>query len=344
MKLYHQLLVFTTLFLLWNSPPVLRWPEELAPIGPGTRGRTTNNLPSSWKVEVGFELTRGSLKGPFWLPGRRADLAGQLPVATVTAGSWRIADLGDFSLVERVKLDQPGNFWWSRRRHDTLLATLDGKPRSLVELAFTGTKTKANRRRLELEVLLGEPPLPARLLLERVPAAVAAKRRAPVNTRGRNQGPAPSRNSLAWGEFTRLITNVPKRRLHFAAALVWYVARWQIELLFKLWKSHAKLGTSRSQKPWRILGEIYAKLLAVLVQHWVILLGCWNHPNRSLIKAAQVIRDLAPLLAVSFGRLSKLTEVLRVILNCLNHGCRQPSRRKHRNTWKTLIDTKPVWA
>ncbi|OQW88998.1 MAG: hypothetical protein BWK78_07875 [Thiotrichaceae bacterium IS1] len=89
-----------------------------------------------------------------------------------------------------AQLDPESNFWWSRLRNETLLATLDG-PLSLAELAFTGTKTKANRRRLELEVLLGEPPLPARLLLERVPAAVAAKRRAPVKTRGRNQGPAP---------------------------------------------------------------------------------------------------------------------------------------------------------
>ena len=111
-----------------------------------------------------------------------------------------------------------------------------------------------------------------------------------------------------------LITNVPSTRLSFDEALVLYAARWQIELLFKLWKSHAKLGISRSQKPWRILCEIYAKLLAVLVQHWVLRLGCWNHPNRSLIKAAQVIRDLVPLLAVSFGHLSKLTEALRIIL------------------------------
>jgi hypothetical protein len=241
-----------------------------------------------------------------------------------------------------AKLDQEGNFWLSRLRNDPLLATLDGKSLSLEELAVTGTG--AHHRRLELEVLLGEQRLPARLLLERVPSAVAAKRRAQVKNRGRKKGQTPSRKSLALGEFTMLITNVPSTRLSFDEALVLDAARWQIELLFKRWKSHAKLGTSRSQKPWRILGEIYAKLLAVLVQHWVILLGGWNHPNRSLIKAAQVIRDLAPLLAMSFGHLSKLTEALRIILNCLSHGCRQPSRRKHRNTWKTLIDTKPVWA
>ncbi len=227
----------------------------------------------------------------------------------------------------------------SRLRNDTLLANLDGKSWSLEELAFTGTKTKANRRRLELEVLLGEQRLPARLLLERVPSAVAARRRAQVKTRGRNKGQTPSRQSLALGEFTRLITNVPSTRLNFDEALVLDAARWQIELLFKLWKSQAKLGISRSQKPWRILGEIDAKLLAVLVQHWVILLGCWNHPNRSLIKAAQVIRDLVPLLAVSFGHLSKLTEALRIILKSLNHGCRRniaESSYHHEFLWISL--------
>ena len=317
-------------------------PDELEQIWPGTGGRTTQNLQSSLKVEVGFDLTRGQLKGPFLLPGRRADLAGQLPAEAFATGSLRIADLGYFSLVEMAKLDQEGNFWLSRQRFDILLATPEGQSLSLEELALTSFK--ANHRRLERPVLLGEQKLPARLLLERVPASVAAQRRAQVKNRGRKKGQTPSPKTLALCEFTMLITNVPPTRLSFDEALVLYAARWQIELLFKLWKSHAKLGTSRSQKPWRILCENYTKLLAVLIQHWVILLGCWNHPNRSLIKAAQVIRDLAPLLAVSFRHLSKLTATLRVFLNCLNHGSRQPSRRKHRNTWKTLIDTKPVWA
>jgi hypothetical protein len=38
------------------------------------------------------------------LPGRRADLAGQLPAESFATGSLRIADLGYFSLVEMAKL------------------------------------------------------------------------------------------------------------------------------------------------------------------------------------------------------------------------------------------------
>ncbi len=109
---------FTAVWLLDTT--VLRLPDELEEVWSGTGGRTTTNLQSSLKVEVGFDLTRSQLKGPVLLPGRRAVLAGQLPAESFATGSLRIADLGYFSLVELAKLDQEGNFWWSRLRNDTL--------------------------------------------------------------------------------------------------------------------------------------------------------------------------------------------------------------------------------
>jgi len=43
--------------------------------------------------------------------------------------------------------------------------------------------------------------------------------------------------------------------------------RWQIELLFKLWKSHGRVDEWRTKKPARIVCEIYAKLIGLVVQH-----------------------------------------------------------------------------
>jgi hypothetical protein len=44
---------------------------------------------------------------------------------------------------------------------------------------------------------------------------------------------------------------------------------WQVALLFQLWKSPGRIDESWSTKPWCILCEVYAPLLAMLVQHWV---------------------------------------------------------------------------
>jgi hypothetical protein len=99
-----------------------------------------------------------------------------------------------------------------------------------------------------------------------------------------------------------------------------------IELLFKLWKSGAHIDHWRSEKPWRVLCELYAKLMAVVIQHWLLLFGCWHDPWRSLFKAAAVIRDLAlDCFDVLCGR-SRLHLLLRKLRRRMQAGC-QVNRR-----------------
>ena len=111
-----------------------------------------------------------------------------------------------------------------------------------------------------------------------------------------------------------------------------------MELLFKLWKSHGRVDESRSAKPWRVLCEVYAKLLAMVVQHWLILTGCWAYPDRSLVKAAQTIRKHALAMASVFGSPSRLRAALRVITRCLAAGCRLNRRKACPNTYQLLLD------
>ena len=43
----------------------------------------------------------------------------------------------------------------------------------------------------------------------------------------------------------------------------------------------------------RILCEVYAKLLGVLLQHWLMLLSCWDDPHHSSIGVAEIVREEA---------------------------------------------------
>ncbi len=49
----------------------------------------------------------------------------------------------------------------------------------------------------------------------------------------------------------------------------------------------------------RILCEIYAKLLGMVIQHWLMIVGCWQEPHRSLVKASLVVKLLAPSYALT---------------------------------------------
>jgi IS4 transposase len=88
------------------------------------------------------------------------------------------------------------------------------------------------------------------LLLWKLPKEAAA---------GKNVGqweeawPDTDGESLAWCDWNFLITNVESEKLNLEAYFLLYGVRWQIELLFKLWKTHGRLVHSRSENPQRVL-------------------------------------------------------------------------------------------
>src|SRR3954471_1334776 len=45
-----------------------------------------------------------------------------------------------------------------------------------------------------------------------------------------------------------------------------------IELLYKLWKQEGQVDEWRTAHRWRVLCELYAKLIGVLLQHWLMVL------------------------------------------------------------------------
>ena len=172
-----------------------------------------------------------------------------------------MADLGYWSLEALQTLAQQDVLWLSRLQTQTAVYDTTGQRRELLEL-LTAHATEA----LEQEVLLGlELRVPARLLAVRVPQDVADTRRRRLREAARQKGRQVSALRLALAAWTILVTNVPPERLTLREALVVGRVRWQIELLFKLWKSHGSIDESRSTKPWRILCEVYAKLLAMLI-------------------------------------------------------------------------------
>ena len=132
------------------------------------------------------------------------------------------------------------------------------------------------------------------------------------------------------------MTNVPARLLSHEQAFALLRARWQIELLFKLWKQEALLDEWTGSKPWRILCEVYAKLLAMVIQHWVLLLACWDDPHRSLMGVAEVLRDQVPVLVQGVMRHLPLQRALRWMLNSVRGQCSIPARHAGLSTSRLL--------
>jgi hypothetical protein len=81
--------------------------------------------------------------------------------------------------------------------------------------------------------------------------------------------------------------------------------------MFKLWKSQGRLASARPN--WSAaerMARFWAKLIGVVIQHWVLLATAGPDPARSHWKAAGVIRQWVTALVEGLGDAAALVGVL----------------------------------
>lgn len=328
---------FPSVFIEDSSTIVL--PPVLAETWRGCGGSSAATN-AALKVQVRLDLCNGTLHGPALQDGRAADQRSPLHDAPIVAGALYLADLGYWSLARFARIAADAGFWLSRYQPQTALFTADGQRWDDVRCLMEAQGSD----RVDLPVTVGvDARLPARLMGVRLPEAVAEQRRQRIIAEARAEGKPVSGGLLRLAAWTIFLTNAPANQLSLREALVIGRARWQIELLFKLWKSHGHVDESRGTQPWRVLCEVYAKLLAVLISHWVMLTELWAYPDRSLVKAAQLIQKHAFHLASSLWSVRALEEALRVIGDGLRACCRMNTRKTHPNTYQVLLNPE-LWC
>jgi hypothetical protein len=321
---------FTSFEVLDSSTVAL--PDGLAEVYRGGQSGTTAGEKAAVKLTVGLDLKTGALRGPALGDGRAADLSSALATADPPKGGLALADLNYFSLEKFQSWGRAGAYWVSRLKVRT--AVFDGRGRRLDVLAVLRA---AGDQDVDLDARLGaRERLACRLIARAVPPEVAELRRQRLREKSRRRGDRVSALALALCGWTILVTNVPRAALSIAEAVAVARMRWQIELVFKLWKSHGGIDRWNSRRPYKALCCVYGELLAVVVEHWAIVTGCWSRPDRSPDKAARMIRKFALSLALAIGSLERLRDVLRHAKRVLEIACRM-ERRKSRNAHEMIL-------
>ena len=337
-------------------------PLELRDEWRGCGGSTPEAGQSSMRVQVRLDLAQGGMQGPWVQEGRAAERSGEAHEAPLPQGCLYNVDAGYFTLGEMRAHGQAGRYWLTAATAGTRLFDARGQCWDLVSFL------RAQKgEEVDVQVSLGKHErLPVRLIARRVSPEQAKLRRARAHRskegkakgvqrpNARKRRPAGAKRQrqrkcrktgqarLQLLEWTILVTNVPQELLSVDEALVLARCRWQIELCWKLWKQLGKLDTWRSAKPYRILTEIYAKLLGLLITHWVTLIECWQAPNRSLVKARQVVQWMAPVLALGVAGVVPLAPMVQRTSRSMASGCTVNSRRKRPAAYQLVAHPKLV--
>lgn len=292
-------------------------PTELWEVWRGSGGREGASQ-AAVKLHVRLELRTGALQGPLLTDGRTPDNKSPLSIESLPERCLYLADVGYFSLERLQRLHESGRMFVQRLKGGTGLYNKKGH-----QLVLKGLLPQHEGEWVSYGVLLGaKARLPVRLMLVKVPSSVAKLRREDLLEEARRKGQPVSQEQWELADWTILISNVPASKLTVPEALVLMRLRWQIERLFHRWKDGSQIDEWRTRKRWRILCELYSKLISDVIVHWVSVASCWHEEARSLDKAAQAVRKEALSFLKAFHRPAELRSTLLWLRQVMQSGGR----------------------
>lgn len=216
---------------------------------------------TTWRLHVSYDLSGGV--DDFELTDDRG--AERLTRFTWQPGDIGIGDRGyarpgDFAPVVDSGAHLVVRTGWNSLR----LLTLDGKPFDLFA-ALAKLKGDAASHRILVDTHdPARPFLPLRLIIGRLPPDKVEAARKKVMARAIKAGKKVDPRSLQAAGYVMLLTSLPDEYVA-EAILELYRMRWQIELLFKRFKSLLGLGDLPAKQPKLARSWIFAKLILALL-------------------------------------------------------------------------------
>ena len=173
-------------------------------------------------------------------------------------------DLGYFKLAAFAKIAAAQAYFLSRFNHQTTLREVVGG--RTLPLDLPRCLGHDSRALLEKAVLLGtRDQVTARLIAVRMPEAIVNERRRQAHAVAKQRGYTPSQAHLALLAWNLFITNVPATVWPPKTVGIVYTLRWQVELVFKAWKSGLHLATLTSTTKHSTLCYLYGRMLLIVL-------------------------------------------------------------------------------
>jgi hypothetical protein len=212
-------------------------------------------------------------------------------------GALFLFDLGYFKLNALARIGEAEAYFLTRLNHQTALYEAVAGRLQRVELVQL--LRGAAPAFVEHQLYVGaHTRITARLVAARVPEAVVNKRRRAARQAARKRGYTPSHLHLALLAWNLFITNVPGSVWTPATVCTAYSLRWQVELVFKSWKSDLHLATVPAKTLAPTLCYLYGRLLLIVLTYALcpaLRLALWTCQQRELsfLKLIRYLQALA---------------------------------------------------
>ena len=243
--------------------------EKLADQLPGFGGNASK---AGVCIQYEFDIKSGEINDLTINPANRPDTKDTLDTITkVREGDLIIRDLGYSILSFFIAIHEIEAYFISRLNVNIVVyQKIENK---LIELDFGNIyqyMTECKIERLDKQVYIGkEDKFPVRLIIELMPIEIVNKRLEKVNAYNKKKGFQTSDNFKVRSHFNLFITNITEDVLEPAVISKIYKLRWQVELIFKSWKSTFGIDNNNEMKYDRLICLLNVRLLLIII-NWNI--------------------------------------------------------------------------
>lgn len=283
-------------------------------------------------------------------PGKQNDRTyGFTCLQTVQMGDLCIRDLGYFDLKDLHQVDENGAYYISRLKLNNRIYLRNPEPEYFkngtikkqteyiqVDLEEIMSQLKPGQTFEITDVYIGQyQKLPARGIFHRLTEEQTRKRWKDQALKEKKKGIVMKERSKRLSAMNVYITNASPEHVHDL-----YSLRWQIEILFKTWKSFFKIDYCKEIKKERLDCHLYGQLIAILLCSSTMfqmrqLLLIKKKQELSEFKSIYIIKDYFALL---FQAIQKDTQELSKVLLRLFVLLQKNGRKSHRYEKKTVFD------
>jgi hypothetical protein len=313
-------------------------PACLAAFFPGRGGRhTPHGQAAAVKLVFEAEVTTGQFTDASVLAGLDNEKIAEVAGKPLPEGALLLEDMGFLCGQRLQRYIEQGVYLLTRIPAWTAVFDLKGRRLDLVKLL---RDSKWDCLDQPVRILHG-CKLQVRLLAVRLPVEEAEKRRERVRQEAKQRGRPVSQKKLELCDWNILVTNAPAEVIGHKEGCVIRRVRWQVELVFRVFKSEGKIDETASKAPHRVMSELYAKLLGMVVQQWLLLAAGYQMLKHSARRAARRVRERAMKVLRAIKHLERLAGVVKQLATLLHRLCRITHRKAEPSTLDRLSALDP---
>ena len=299
-------------------------------------GHSGNASGAGIHIQYEFDVLSKRLTDLTLSDAHRADTTdAKQSIDRIQENSLLLRDMGYFDLGVIKEIIKRNAFFISRLRPNVTIYELVGD--RYVDINLTQLLKKMKRQKadqMELTVYVGRrKKVPVRMILERMPSDQVSKRIRKANSFAKKRKYVLSDSYKAWTNFNIYITNVSAQVLNASNVRKLYSLRWQIELIFKVWKSICNINKTGHVSKARFECYLYATLLYIMI-NWeifsMIFSEFWNTKKQliSTYKFFKLARlQTEKLRNIFFNNADRILEYLRRLVRICDKKCQLENRK-----------------